>query len=102
MPSVEFAIVDTLLAEVDRRTEEGRQVQTPAEDTAGLFEWRVVGPVRQNAEDKWENGMVYVKDFSQCGYEMAGKETDENNHLFYHMRKRRRLSVHTRESPSSG
>ena len=97
-----FAIVDTLLAEVDRRTEEGRQVQTPAEDTAGLFEWRVVGPVRQNAQDRYENGMYYVIEFSTKGYEMAGKEADENNHLFYHMRKRRRLDVHTRVSPSSG
>ena len=38
--------------------------------------------------------MAYVTEFSTSGYEMAGKEADENNHLFYHMRKRRRLGVH--------
>ena len=60
-----FPILDTLLAELDRRNEQGRQVQTPAEDAKGLFEWRVVGPVPPTARDKFENGMAYVTTFSE-------------------------------------
>ena len=86
-----FAIVDEVLAAEERRKEEGCQAKTPSEDTAGLFEWRVVGPVPAESRETVYNGQKHVVCFSDQGYQMAGTVTDDNRNVFYHMRKRRRV-----------